>query len=90
MPDHFRGKTGKAREEALREHRMASSSSHSTGMEGADKLWKKSGAREIASGGQDPQSKSRARHKRYEAGQPHKFLPILPRIKTKRKEEKYT
>jgi hypothetical protein len=59
-------------------------------MEGADKLWKKSGAREIASGGQDPQSKSRARHKRYEAGQPHKFLPILPRIKTKRKEEKYT
>jgi hypothetical protein len=103
MPDHFRGKTGKAREKALREHRRAtmvaqpstavrniSSQKSKLGMEGADKLWDKSGAQKIASGGQDPQSKSRARHKRYEAGQPHKFLPILPRIKTKRKEEKYT
>ena len=103
MPDHFRGKTGKAREKALEEHRRAtmvaqpstavrniSSQKSKLGMEGADKLWDKSGAQKIASGGQDPQAKSRARHRRYEAGQPHKYLPILPRIKTKRKEEQYT
>ena len=62
MPDHFRGKTGKAREKALRDHRMASSSSHSTGMEGADKLWDKSGAQEVAA--QSPSQKKSRRQRR--------------------------
>ena len=63
MPDHFRGKTGKAREKALEEHRRASaSSSHSTGMEGADKLWKKSGAMEVSS--QTPSQKKSRRQRR--------------------------
>ena len=63
MPDHFRGKTGKAREKALREHRRASaSSSHSTGMEEADKLWDKSGAQEVAA--QSPSQKKSRRQRR--------------------------
>jgi len=75
MPDHFRGKTGKAREKALREHRRAtmvaqpstavrniSSQKSKLGMEEADKLWDKSGAQEVAA--QSPSQKKSRRQRR--------------------------
>ena len=75
MPDHFRGKTGKAREKALEEHRRAtmvaqpgtavrniSSQKSKLGMEEADKLWKKSGAMEVSS--QTPSQKKSRRQRR--------------------------